>query len=449
MQFLFHFTPAYGWMNDPNGLIDVDGTHHLFFQHNPFSPEVGPSSGKIHWGHATSTDFVHWRELPAALSPGDAGDYDARGCYSGCAVQLDDGRIAAVYSGHTAGGELPCLAFADDPDLFRWTKSPLNPVIASWPPLRGVTDFRDHSITRRGADWEQWIAVGSEEGGMVVGYTSRDFEHWEFAGVLISAQASGLPDGVWECPDVFEIDGTTVVIVSWFTDDERETIWVTGTRDSTGFTAERWGRLDLGPLLYAPQSYWTEDGRRVLFGWLQTVKDPAATGEPNMGAQSIPRVLGVRDGVLTQEPASEIERLRADALVSQWVADATSVELDEAEAFEILLEGEGLVGGAELVLESSDGRSLKVPLVEFGGTSYLVREDVVWTEHRRQINGIRILFDRGLVEAFADDGRAIAVSDLSIRSIGRVLVRRMGQGTGPIRLQIAELHVVAAIDAVE
>lgn len=449
MQFHFHFAPSYGWMNDPNGLIDVDGTHHLFFQHNPFSPDGGPWSGQIHWGHATSTDFVHWTELPTALAPGDAGAYDARGCYSGCAVRLDDGRIAAVYSGHTAEGELPCLAVAEDAELVQWTKSPRNPVISSRPPLRGVTDFRDHSITRRDGVWEQWIAVGSEDGGMIVGYTSRDLENWEYTGVLVSAHLAGLPDGVWECPDVFEIDGTTVVIVSWYTETERETIWVTGTRNGSRFIAERWGRLDAGPLLYAPQSYWTEDGRRVMFGWLQTGEDPATASEQNRGAQSIPRVLSLRDGVLVQEPAAEIDRLRGEAIASGSVSDSIEIDLADAEAFEVLLGGADLARGTELALVSPDGRALDVPLDLFGDAHHFAREGAGWTPRQRETGGIRVLFDRGLLEAFADDGRAIAVSDLSIRAIARVVVRRGPAQTTPIIVDIAQLRVATTVDVAE
>lgn len=83
---IFHLAPPAGWMNDPNGLIYFNGRYHAFFQHHPASAYQGP----MHWGHATSTDMLHWQHEPIALAPGDK--YDRDGCFSGSAV--DDDRLA-------------------------------------------------------------------------------------------------------------------------------------------------------------------------------------------------------------------------------------------------------------------------------------------------------------------------------------------------------------------
>src|SRR5918998_726670 len=67
----FHFSPRAGWMNDINAPLHLDGTYHLFYQHNPH----GPAWDTMHWGHATSPDLVHWTQRPIALEPGvHAGD---------------------------------------------------------------------------------------------------------------------------------------------------------------------------------------------------------------------------------------------------------------------------------------------------------------------------------------------------------------------------------------
>lgn len=439
MQFHAHFAPATGWMNDPNGLIDVDGVHHLFFQHDPDSTREGPAGGKITWGHAISTDFVHWQELPTALNPGDAGDYDDRGCFSGCAVRREDGRVVAVYSGHTAHGDLPCVAFADDAGLVHWTKSQGNPVISRRPPIEGITDFRDHSVRKRGDVWEQWVAVGGARGGMIVGYTSMDLEHWTYSGVLLSARAADLPDGIWECPDVFEIGDTTVVIVSWLGAMERGTIWVTGTRDASGFVPERWGELDRGALAYAPQSYTAEDNRRILFAWLVTVKDRAAHGRENMGVQSLPRLLGVRDARLTQEPVAEITA--RGVVARETVAREGTIDVDSLEAFEVTVHGEDLAATARLVLTGARGRTADVPVRLLREVAYHEREKGVWVARTSPVGALRVVFDRGIIEIFADDGRAVAVCDLALDSVSRIGVRRLGEAGGSLDVTVSALRV--------
>lgn len=95
MRPLPHYTPRRGWINDPNGLIQLDGVHHLYYQTNPEDTRFQ----SMHWGHATSTDLAHWTEQPVALVPGDPNtDYDRRGWWSGVSV-LVDARLALFYTG--------------------------------------------------------------------------------------------------------------------------------------------------------------------------------------------------------------------------------------------------------------------------------------------------------------------------------------------------------------
>ena len=89
----FHATPTIGWMNDPNGFSFYKGECHLFYQYHPYSNEWG----SMHWGHLKTRDFLRWERLPAALAPDQ--DYDSAGCFSGGAVELDDGRQLLMYTG--------------------------------------------------------------------------------------------------------------------------------------------------------------------------------------------------------------------------------------------------------------------------------------------------------------------------------------------------------------
>src|SRR5262249_12018171 len=144
--------PPANWMNDPNGLIQWKGVYHIFYQYNP----EGAFHHKIHWGHATSTDLVHWTHLPIALAP-TPNSPDEDGCWSGCAVD-NDGMPTIVYSGRGGTQELPCIATSDDVDtLLTWQKYSGNPVIEAPPEGLDIVEFRDHCVWREGATWYQVI----------------------------------------------------------------------------------------------------------------------------------------------------------------------------------------------------------------------------------------------------------------------------------------------------
>ena len=89
----FHVTPWIGWMNDPNGFSLYKGEYHLFYQYHPYSTVWGP----MHWGHVKTKDFIRWERLPAIMAPGES--YDEFGCFSGSAVEMQDGTHAVMYTG--------------------------------------------------------------------------------------------------------------------------------------------------------------------------------------------------------------------------------------------------------------------------------------------------------------------------------------------------------------
>lgn len=172
----YHFTAPCNWLNDPNGLIQWNGQYHLFYQHNPFNP----LSETKHWGHAVSSDLIHWNDLPIALAP-TPGTYDADGIYSGCAVD-DNGTPTILYSGVRGPHLMVCLATGDD-QLLSWIKYPGNPVVPDFPPGikllqtdEGKIHYRDPSVWREDGTW--WMIVGtgiSDIGGAVLLYRSTDY----------------------------------------------------------------------------------------------------------------------------------------------------------------------------------------------------------------------------------------------------------------------------------
>ncbi|QNP74769.1 GH32 C-terminal domain-containing protein [Streptomyces roseirectus] len=195
----FHFTPRQNWMNDPNGLVYYQGEYHLFYQYNP----SGDVWGDMSWGHAVSTDLVHWQELPLALSHDDK-----EMVFSGGAVvdehntsglgTAENPPMVAVYTRHdkTTGVQSQALAYSTDRGR-TWTKYPGNPVLDI-----GSKDFRDPKVqwyapTR---SWLMTVSLSAEH--KVRFYTSKNLKDWTQLSEFGPAGATG---GVWECPDLFPL----------------------------------------------------------------------------------------------------------------------------------------------------------------------------------------------------------------------------------------------------
>ncbi|HLY41362.1 MAG TPA: glycoside hydrolase family 32 protein [Terracidiphilus sp.] len=320
----YHLLPPHNWMNDPNGPIWWKGKYHLFYQLNPHAAVWGD----MHWGHAVSTDMVHWHHQPIALAPTPGGP-DSEGCFSGSAVVFN-GVPAVIYTGvqnappnlvtlHDGNDKLRetlLLAIAEDDDLLHWKKAN-EPIVPSPPPGIEVTGFRDPCPWHEPDGW--YLGVGSGErgkGGCVLLYRSQDLRHWEYLHKL----AEGKPNGkqaanpcdsgeMWECPDFFEVDKQHCLFYS----TEGKVIWATGSYDMQAhrFTSKREGVLDHGAY-YAPKSFLAPDGRRILWGWIQETRSQAEFAAAGWaGVMSLPRVLNIGpQGQLEMHPAREVERLR-------------------------------------------------------------------------------------------------------------------------------------------
>ena len=328
----FHFVSPAGWLNDPNGVSQWNGTYHLFYQYNP----TGAFHHRILWGHATSPDLVNWTDKPVALEPSDGPDAD--GCWSGVLVN-DGGTPTLVYSGRQGERELPCVAVGS-PDLLSWTKAPENPVISGAPTGVDITAYRDHCVWREGSGWRQLVGSGIRgRGGTAFLYESHDLRSWNYIGPLFIGDASaGDPAAtdwegtMWECVDLFRVGpgvlgdaagplvegnaGPDVLVFSaWDDGDTRHPLYWTGRYAGDSYSPWQLRRLDYGGrYFYAPQSFADDGGRRVMFGWLQEGRTDGAMVEAGWsGVMSLPRVATLdAQGELAFAPVAEIESLRRD-----------------------------------------------------------------------------------------------------------------------------------------
>lgn len=379
----YHFTPEKNWMNDPNGLVYLDGEYHLFYQYNPF----GDRWGHMSWGHAVSRDLLHWEHLPLALA-----EENNVMIFSGSAVidhantsGFGDGKtppMVAIYTGHHTDKPLQNQHLAYSNDKGRtWTKFSGNPVLDL-----GMKDFRDpkvswHEPTRR---WVMTVSLPTER--KVRFYGSTNLKTWT---QLSEFGPAGSTSGIWECPDLFPLaqpqDGKIrwVLIVnigSGAPAGGSGCQYFVGDFDGTQFTLDAnhpkarpggpepalW--IDMGPDYYAAVS-WSDipkrDGRRILLGWMSnwTYANDVPTS-PWRSAMAVPRVLtlvatplGTR---LQQVPVRELTQLRRD---HQHFSKGT---VAEANAF---LKKHQLQGNCrELQLELAPSRAGRTGLRLLAGT---------------------------------------------------------------------------------
>lgn len=383
-----HGRPARGWLNDPNGLCRVDGRYHVFFQHNPDAAV----HGAICWGHISSPDLLHWREHPIALRP-VAGGLSAGGCWSGCVVD-EDGVPTAVYTAlpdEDAGHAVVALARSDR-TLEHWQQDPRPG--PGRPDDGSVTDVRDPFLFTYAG--HRYAVQGAGRAGgppSLLVWGCDELTTWVPLGSLLDITdplaAEVAPADIWECPNLVQVDGTWVLLVSiWrFTAGASELVgvrYLLGDLQPDGaglrFRPTAGGVLDDGPAFYAPQVL-VDDDRVLLWGWAwelgRTVAEVEAAGWA--GVLTFPRKLAVKEGgdgpVLVCGPAAELTALRRGLL-----ADPTTKPFAEP-AFEVVATG-----------------PVRLELVDAGADAV---RSVAGTAGSPELPA-RILVDGSMLEVFAD-----------------------------------------------
>ena len=197
-----------GLLNDPNGLVQHEGTYHLCYQWHPFAPKHALKF----WAHLTSTDLVHWTQQPIALAPSQP--YESHGCYSGSGI-VHDGAVRFLYTGNVRtpdGGRTPMQLLATLNADGTVTKHPANPLIGAIPGCSA--HVRDPKVwTRDGAHWMVLGAQTQDLHGTALLLRSPDLIEWQYLGQL--AGGADDPFGyMWECPDLVRLDDRDVLIIS-------------------------------------------------------------------------------------------------------------------------------------------------------------------------------------------------------------------------------------------
>ena len=440
---VYHFMPPSGWMNDPNGPItESDGTHHLFYQHNP----DGGWHEQMHWGHARTRDLVHWEHLPIALYPDSPFDKD--GIYSGSAFDLN-GVPTLFYTGIRP--EVQCIAVGS-PDYTTWRK-PLTPIVSDRPAGLELDGFRDPTLWFDPDDSRLNMGIGSGivgGTGCVLRYSTDAGAHteWRFDGFLLRDHPSLAIN--CECPDYWQHDEAHwVLIASPQADGPRRgagTLWLTGDHVDGEFIPKRQGLLDASPLYYAPKSFWHVDGRRVVWGWMREARSvDKRIGRNWAGVMSLPREVEVsKAGTVAVRPSPEVKSLRGEPLTITTALDdlengdklaktkrgatpavehcveieptasgtvVLSLYDDEIEGESIELSFDFATGALRLVLEfawdDSDGE-LSERMTVCGVNPDLPNADGAFKLREGEPLRLRVFLDHSVIEVFVNDRAAIS-----------------------------------------
>ncbi|MEW4372376.1 glycoside hydrolase family 32 protein [Paenibacillus kandeliae] len=315
----YHIAPTFGFMNDPNGLVQFNGKYHVFYQWLDQLQAQGPKS----WGHVASHDLVHWETYECALQPDQW--YDKDGCYSGSAIVHED-TLYLFYTGNvrTESGDretYQCLATSTDGEQF--TKH--GPIIHL--PEGYTPHFRDPKVWKDRAAQQWWMVIGAQTQaltGNVALYRSDDLWNWTYQGNM-------LPDTrnwgyMCECPDLVTVADQQYMIVSRQEKIQRDgreldqciPYYFAGQMQPDAqflLYSGQEQQLDEGWDYYAPQSFVDEQGRVLSFAWMGGGEIDYQMAQPTvpdgwLHALTIPRELIAGPGGMKQRPVAELQKLR-------------------------------------------------------------------------------------------------------------------------------------------
>lgn len=434
---LFHHTPDYGWMNDPNGMFYKDGRWHLYYQWNPY----GSKWQNMTWGHSSSTDLVNWETHPVAIEPNGLGTV-----FSGsCAIDHDNtagfGKDAVIAMYTSAGlNQIQSIAVStDNGETFEIY--PGNPVLVT------DTEARDPNMFYNPETGKWTLTLAHALNHEMLIFSSPDMKNW----TLESAFGKGLgaQKGVWECPDLFEltVDGTGekkwMLICNlnpgglfggsgtqYFIGDFDGKTFTPDT-DADGNVITKW--LDFGKDNYAGVS-WSDapDNRRTYIGWMSNWQYAAEVPTKQFrSANTLPREISLfrhTDGQIYAStlPSPEILSIRGKATqdlkgfnigskprmiplpkANDGVCEIV-IDMDSRNNCDIVLELLNSKGDRTTMTYDPARHTFEVDRRHSGDTSFSVDFPAVTSaptfEHDGKLS-LRIFIDRSSIEVFDKTGK--------------------------------------------
>ena len=414
----FHLMPPVGWLNDPNGLCQFEGVYHAFFQYSPFDAEGGVKM----WGHYISDNMLDWKYQGVALYPDQP--FDCHGVYSGSAL-VEDGKMYLYYTGNVKleDGEYDyirtgregntVLVSSEDGIHFGHKKQ-----------LMRNTDYPD-DLTCHVRDPKVWKeqdtyymvqgARTKEDVGQILIFTSKDKVNWKFKSRIESKEPFGY---MWECPDYFTIGDKKILSASvqgleggiW----EERNVYQSGYFEVEGdilssYKLGEYKLWDYGFDYYAPQSFETEDGRRIHISWMGMPDCEAYTNltiaDGWQHCFTLPREIYVKDGKICQRPIRELDYKEAITKTAENKLQADSCKAYDLKIDKIQNNQFCIALAEELLLEYIDGR-FRMRFTDNRKTCVSAGRDCRYVE-TDEVTNIRVIADVSSVEVFVNDGEYV------------------------------------------
>ncbi len=392
-----HFSNKRGWNNDPNGMIYHEGKWHLYFQYNPY----GWNWGNMHWGHAVSTDLIHWEELPAALYSPDHGHM----AFSGGAT-IDPNNttgfrrngvnpLIATYT-RTGSGEHLALSYDNGRTFEEYEGNPVvehngrDPKVIWYEPEEHwvmIVWSQDSSHARK-----MGMDNGAREYQHSI-YTSDNMKDWEYQSGITS---------MFECPELFELPVEGEKGVSKWVVYDADGKYYIGDFDGKEFTIEQGLReFDHGGDFYASQTFSNvpeEDGRRIQIGWFQVATPFMPFNQSMTFPTELKLIKSDNEYILAPTPLKEIQKLHAESYKVKNIA------LDDS-TFASPIHGDQL----HIIAEVDRGDAIRFGLNINGF-------DFIYNDFRSTLNDtfyptkgknmkFEVIVDKMGMEVFIDDGK--------------------------------------------
>lgn len=421
----FHLMPPTGWMNDPNGLCQLDEQYHVFFQYAPYDAKGNGTKG---WGHYRTKNWCEFEYMSVPLLPDE--EFDRDGVYSGSSF-IDDKGMHLFYTGnvklpgnhdYTTSGRLADTILVESQDGIHFGKKEVVIPTVQYPD--GLScHVRDPKVWKEKGYYYMLLGARTlQDKGEVLIYRSTDMRKWELYKIITTQEAFGY---MWECPDLCTFLNGQILSVSpqglQSQEDRYQNQyqagyfilkdWITHCTESQVIIDENcFYEWDKGFDFYAPQTFVDGQGRRILIGWAgmpdADYRNPEADKEGWQHCLTVPRRIRMKvdstgNQTIYQEPIPELEQLRTGACIAvsqkETIFPFEYMDLlcsELPDSFEIMI-----ADGIKLQYE--DGW-IRLTLTEECGCGRDVRKTRI-----KEIRSLRILIDSSILEIYLNDGEMV------------------------------------------